>query len=102
MEIVGDLIDIGLDVLDPVQPGAMDVYEVAKRFGGHISFAGGIDVQYLMCSCTPLQIKDTVRMVIDTLGHAFGNGFLVGPANVLTPEVPIENLRALFEACHEQ
>lgn len=99
MDIVGDLIDMGLDVLDPVQPGAMDLAEVGRQFGGHVAFSGGIDLQHLFLS-TPQQIKDEVRWTLDTLGRASGGGLLVGPANVLTPEVPVESLRALFEACH--
>lgn len=99
-DIVDELIDLGLDVLDPVQPGAMDLEEVARRFGGRVSFSGAVDLQKLFLS-TPAQIRDEVRHTVDLLGRPFGGGFLVGPANVLTPEVPIENLQALFAACHE-
>ena len=88
-----------MDVVDPVQPGAMDPQEVARRFGGKVAFSGGIDDQRLV-SYTPQQLKDEVRRTIDTLGAPFGGAYLVGPANVMTPEIPIENLRALFEACH--
>jgi uroporphyrinogen decarboxylase len=101
-EIVGDLIDIGLDVLDPVQPGAMNVEEIARNFGGHITFHGAIDDQHLMTSFSPQKIKDTIRWLIDTLGRPFGNGFILCPGNSIPPETPIENLRALFEACHER
>ncbi len=98
--IVPDLIEIGVDVLDPVQPGAMDHEEVARRFGGRIAFCGAIDDQHLLGSCSPARIKDTVRRVVDTLGAPFRNALILSPGNVITPEVPIENLRALFEACH--
>lgn len=97
--IVDDLIDIGVDALDPVQPGAMDAAEVARRFGGRIAFCGSIDDQHLL-STTPAEIRDAVRRTIDQLGRPFGNALVVGPANILTPEAPLENLRALFEACH--
>jgi len=99
--IVGELIDIGLDVLDPVQPGAMDIDEVAREFGGHVSFSGGIDVQRLHGS-TPGEVRDEVRRTIDVLGRAFGDGLIVGPSNALTPEIPLGNLQALFAACHER
>jgi len=99
--IVDDLIDIGVDALDPVQPGAMDAAEVARRFGGRIAFCGAIDDQHLLAT-TPREIKDEVRRTMDTLGRSFGNALVVGPGNILTPEAPLENLRALFEACHEQ
>jgi uroporphyrinogen decarboxylase len=97
--IIGDLIDAGVDVLDPVQPEAMDLARVAKDYGGKVAFCGGISDQKL-ASLSPQQVKDHVHWVIDTLGSPFGNAYLPGPANVLCPEVPLENLRALFEACH--
>jgi len=98
--IVDDLIEIGVDVLDPVQPGAMDSCEVARRFGGRIAFAGAVDVQHLLVTGMPSQVRDHVRRTMDTLGAPFGHALLIGPANVLTPDVPIENLRALFHAAH--
>lgn len=99
-EIIEDLIELGLDVIDPIQPGAMDMEEVARRFGGRVSFSGALDLQNLISSSSPAKIKSEVRRAIDTLGKPFGNGFLVGPSNVLTPEAPIENLRALVAACY--
>ena len=99
MAIVPDLIALGVDVIDPIQPGAMDREELARQFGGRVSFCGGIDDQRL-ASHTPGQIRDEVRRTIDTLGAPFGNALIVAAANVMTPEIPLENLRALFEACH--
>jgi uroporphyrinogen decarboxylase len=100
--IVDDLIEVGMDVLDPVQPGAMDVDEVARRFGGRCSFAAVVDVQHLLSHGSPQQVRDGVRRVVDTLGRPHGGGLIVGPANVITPEIPFENLQALFEATHER
>jgi uroporphyrinogen decarboxylase len=100
MGIIPDLIDVGLDVLDPLQPGAMDVREVAKQFGGRLSFCGGVDIQNLLVFGSPQQIKDAVRRIVDALGRPFGGGLIVAPANMVTPDVPLENFRALFEAAH--
>jgi uroporphyrinogen decarboxylase len=100
-QIIGDLIDAGIDVLDPVQPEAMDIALVAREFGGKVAFCGGISDQQIAV-LTPAQVKDHVRRTVDTLGRAFGNAYLVGPSNSLPPEVPPENLQALFEACHNQ
>lgn len=99
--IVDDLIEAGMDVLDPVQPGAMDIDEVARRFGGRCSFAAAVDVQHLLSHGSPQDVRDGVRRVKETLGRPFGGGLLVGPANVITPEIPLENLQALFEVAHE-
>jgi uroporphyrinogen decarboxylase len=101
MGIVPDLIDLGLDALDPIQPGAMDMAEIARRFGGQIAFCGGVDVQHLLISGSPSDIRDGVRRLVETLARPFGNAMILAPANMVTPEVPLENLRALCEACHE-
>ena len=101
MDIVGDFIDIGLDVLDPIQPTAMDITEVARRFGGHISFLGAINAREMLSTYRPQQVKDMVRRTIDTLARPFGGSLIVSPDNVLTPDLPLENIRAMVEACHE-
>jgi uroporphyrinogen decarboxylase len=101
MGVIPELIDLGVDVLDPVQPTAMNIDEVARRFGGRIAFSGGIDDQRLE-EQTPQQVKDEVRHAIDVLARPYGNAHLLAPANVLTPRVPIENIRALLEGCHSQ
>lgn len=101
-QIVGDLIEVGMDVLDPVQPEAMDMDSIARQFGGKVAFSGAIDLQHLLTSGTPSAVRDGVRHVIETLGRPFGGSLIVSPANVMTPEIPLENLRALFQAAHEQ
>jgi hypothetical protein len=100
MSVVEDWIEVGLDVLDPLQPGAMDINDVVKRFGGRLSFCGGVDVQNLLVFGSPQQIKDAVHQLADTLGRPFGGGLIVAPANTTTPDVPLENFRALLEASH--
>lgn len=101
-EIVDDLIEIGMDALDPVQTSAMDIDELARRFGGRVTFCGAIDVQHLLPYATPGQIKDTIKRTSDILGRPFGNALILAPTNVITPDVSFENLRAMFEACHEK
>jgi len=102
MDIVGELIDIRLDVLDPVQPGAMDIERLATAYGGRVAFSGAVDVQGLLALGTPRQVKEEVRKVAAALGHPFGGALVLGPANVMTPDIPFENLVALFEAAHDQ
>ncbi|MEW6756239.1 MAG: uroporphyrinogen decarboxylase family protein, partial [Candidatus Latescibacterota bacterium] len=98
--IVGDLIDAGVDVIDPLQPEAMDLGEIARRYGGRVAFCGGLSDQAIAHQ-TPQQVRDTVRRTLDTLGRACGHAYLVGPSNVLTPEIPLANVEAVFQACHE-
>ena len=101
MDIIPDLIDLGADVLNPIQPDAMDAREIARKFGGKIAFYGGISCQQL-ANWTPQQVSNEVHRMIDTVGKLFDNAYIVGPANVLTPEIPLENLRALCEEAHQQ
>ncbi len=100
-EIVGDLIDVGVDVVDPLQPEAMDIPRIAREFGGKVAFSGGISDQHLV-AFTPTQVRDHVRRTIDTLGQAAKHAYIVAPSNVLPPEIPLANLEALFEVCHNQ
>jgi uroporphyrinogen decarboxylase len=99
--IVPELIDLGVDVLDPLQPAAMDLGALAKQFGGRVAFCGGVDDQRLE-DYTPPEVKDAVHQAIETLGRPFGNSYVVAPANAIVPSVPFENLEALIQASHEQ
>ena len=100
MDIIADLIDIGADVLDPIQPVAMDEgrsRSVSAERSPSTAASTRRNWRY-----TPQQVKDEVRRMIDTVGKPFGNAYMIGPANVLTPEVPLANIVALCEACREQ
>jgi uroporphyrinogen decarboxylase len=99
--IVGDLIDAGIDVLDPLQPEAMDLAALAREFGGRVALCGGLSDQEIARQ-TPAQVRDAVHRTVDLLGRAGNQAYLVGPSNVLTPEIPLPNIEALFQACHEQ
>jgi uroporphyrinogen decarboxylase len=99
--IIADLIEVGVDVLDPLQPGPLNLSEVARQFGGKVAFSGGIDDQRLE-NYSPQEVKDMVRRTIDTLGRPFGNAYMISAANSMLPSVPLENLQAMMQACHEQ
>ena len=99
--IIPDLIEVGVDVLDPLQPGPLDHAEIARRYGGRVAFSGGIDDQRLE-DYSPQQVKDMVRQAIDTLGRPFGNSYMISAANSILPSVPLENLQAMIQASHEQ
>jgi uroporphyrinogen decarboxylase len=100
-EIIGDLIDAGVDVVNPLQPEALDLRRVAAEFGGKVAFWGGLSDQDVAVM-TPAQVRDEVHRAIDTLGAPFGNRYVLCLSNIMMPEIPIENLVALFEACHDQ
>jgi uroporphyrinogen decarboxylase len=100
-DIIGDLIDAGVDVINPLQPEAMDLRLVAREFGGKVAFWGGLSDQAIAVQ-TPAQVRDEVRRAIDTLGSPYGNAYVLCLSNLMMPEIPPDNLVALFEACHSQ
>lgn len=98
-EIIPDLIEIGLTVLNPVQPECMDPVALKKQYGGQLAFWGTIGTQTTMPFGTPAEVRATVRHMIETVGK--GGGLVLAPTHVLEPDVPWENIVAFFEAVEE-
>jgi len=98
-EFLDDLIDIGVDILNPVQVSAagMDTAGLKKRFGKNLVFwGGGCDTQAVLNSGTPAQVRQEVRRRIGDL--APGGGFVFNPVHNIQPQVPPENVAELFKA----
>ena len=98
--IIPDLIEVGVDVMDPLQPGPLNLAEISAKHGGKVAFSGGIDDQRLE-DYTPQEVKEMVHRTIDTLGRPHGNAYVIAAANAILPSVPLENLAAMIQACHE-
>lgn len=94
MEIIPDLIEIGLNVLDPVQVRANDQAAVKRLYGDRLCIMGGMDTQYLLATATPDEVTEEVRARIALLGP--GSGFILAP-DTLIP-VPEANYRAYLAA----
>jgi uroporphyrinogen decarboxylase len=99
--IIPDLIEIGLDVLNPVQPNAAGMAPAALKntFGDRVAFFGGLDTQGAIPFGTVDDVRAEVRLRILELGG--GGGYMVGPAHDIQPEAPIENVLAIFDAIRE-
>jgi uroporphyrinogen decarboxylase len=97
--LIGDFIEAGVDILNPVQPECMDFTEVFAEYGGRISFNGTIGTQQLMPHGTPEQVKAEVKRNLEIAGEK--GGFFCCPTHMLEPEVPWENIEAYAEACRE-
>lgn len=96
---IGDLIDAGVDILNPVQPECMSFEKLYKEFGSKISFCGTIGTQTVMPFGTPNEIKAEVKKNLDiTQGKG---GLVCCPTHMLEPEVPWENLMAYLAAVKE-
>ena len=96
--IIPDLIEIGIDILNPIQPETMDAAWLKREYGQHLSFWGGIGVQTTMPFGTPAEVHRAVRSLIDVAGPT---GLLVAPAHVIEPDVPWDNIVAFLEAVQE-
>ncbi len=94
-----DLIDIGLDVLEPVQP-CMDIHDLKRKFGEDLVFWGGIDTQELLPFGTPAEIQAHVEETIRTLGK--GGGHIIGPSQEVMRDVPLKNIIVLLKTIIEE
>ena len=88
----------GIGALNPVQIRAKDMApeKLKAEFGDQISFHGGVDSQVVLPSRTPEGVDEEVRRLVNILGR--NGGFLLGPCHSIQPDVPPENIRALFGA----
>jgi uroporphyrinogen decarboxylase len=99
MSLIEDLIEIGVDILNPIQPlpGLMEPEELRIRFGDSL-YHGGLDVQNLLLQGTPKSVRQHVNRYLDALGP---EGYIMAPANSVQPGTPPENLVAAYEAVRQ-
>ena len=95
-----DFIEIGLDVIHPIQKNTMDENEIARKYGDRLCIFAGFDVQYLMAFGTPEEVREEVKHLMETYKRQDGR-FLMTMGNGSTPDWKIENLTALYEASLE-
>jgi uroporphyrinogen decarboxylase len=96
--IIPELIEIGVDILNPVQPECMDPVEIKKQYGEQLSFWGTIGTQTVMPFGSPQQVREVCEKMIQEVGR--GGGLGLAPTHVLEPEVPWENIQAFIDAVH--
>ena len=96
-----DWADMGLDVLDPIQPRArnMDTAAIKAEIGDRLSFHGGIDIQHVLPHGTTEEVYEEVRQRIQDL--APGGGYILAPAHNVQGDVPPQNLIAMRDAVEE-
>jgi uroporphyrinogen decarboxylase len=98
-DIVPDMVEAGLDILNPLQPECLDVDAIYGEYGGRLTFDGCIGTQSTMPWGTPDDVRVRVKEVIEKYGR--NGGLFISPTHVLEPEVPLENIDAYFDACRE-
>ncbi len=94
--IIPDLIEIGVTVLNPVQPECIDPLAVKQQYGDRLALWGTIGTQTTMPFGTPAEVRAEVRKRIETVGA--DGGLILGPTHSLEPDVPWENIVALYDA----
>lgn len=102
VDILDDLIDVGVNILHPIQPMArgMDLAELKKRFGKHLTFHGGIDTQRVVPFGTVEEVKAETIKCFEILGK--GGGYILGPSHCFQPNDPMENIAAIYKAAQEE
>jgi uroporphyrinogen decarboxylase len=89
------LIDCGVDILNPIQPGAymMEPERLKRDYGDRISFWGGIDTQELLPRGTPGEVRERVCGILSVMD---GGGYILSPAHCIQQDVPAENIAAIY------
>lgn len=94
-KVIPSLIEMGLDVLNPVQPECMDLEMLKREYGDTLTFWGGISTQQALPFGTPDAVKAETRRVRDLMSA--GGGYILSPAQQIQGDVPVENVLALLD-----
>lgn len=96
--LLPDLIEIGVDIIEPVQPVSEEMApeKLKQEFGHKLCFCTGVDPQHKMPYMRPNAIDSEVKKIVQIF--APGGGFILGPINDIQPDVPPENIVAMYEA----
>lgn len=97
-DLLDDLIEAGLDILNPVQATAVDMEpeKLKKKAGDHLVFWGGISTQNVLRTGTVEDVREAVREKIS--GFAAGGGYILSADHNLLGDIPLENILAMYEA----
>jgi uroporphyrinogen decarboxylase len=96
-DIIPDLIEIGLDVLNPIQckcPG-MDPLSLKAEFGKSLAFMGGVDTEYLLPNGTVAEVRRETARLLEGM-TADGGGYILAASHTVPPETPLDNIFALY------
>jgi uroporphyrinogen decarboxylase len=97
--IIGDLIEIGMDVLNPIQsncPG-MDPLDLKREYGRQLAFMGGVDTQQLLPNGSPEQVRSATARLVEGM-TSDGGGYILAASHTISPETPDENIFAMYDA----
>ena len=97
-DLIPDLIELGVDVLDPVQvlSSGMDPEGLKQDYGRDLCFSGGVDEQELLPHGTEQEVYEAVDVLLGIM--APGGGFIIGPTHNFQEDIPTANIMALYDA----
>jgi len=95
--ILPDLVEIGLNCLNPVQPEVLEPRRLRREFGGELSFYGGISTQEVLPRVSPDEVRAATRICQAELAPE-GTGLILGPSHRMQSDIPMENVVAMLEA----
>ncbi len=98
VDILPDIVEMGLDILESVQPEArgMSPYALKDQWGDRITFWGGLGSQSIIPFGTPEELRAEIKRLSNYMGK--GGGYILSPAKALLPETPTENAIAVIES----
>jgi uroporphyrinogen decarboxylase len=94
--VIDDLVEVGVDLLNPVQPESMDPAGLKKRYGKRIALWGTVSTQSTLPFGSPAEVEAEIRERIETCGP--GGGFLIAPTHNIQLDVPFENIQAFYSS----
>lgn len=99
MPVFDDLLSLGMNAVNPIEPGAMDIDVVKQRYGKRICIHGNIDLHYTLTRGTPAEVRAEVRHRIAAIGA--GGGYIIASANSITDYCRVENVLEMRDAIRE-
>jgi len=98
-KLIPDLIETGVEILNPIQPECMDPVDIKRLYGNRLSFWGTVGTQTTMPFGSTDQVRQCCRRMIREVGK--GGGLVLAPTHTIEPEVPWENIHAFLDVVKE-
>ena len=97
VDLIPELLDIGLDILQPLQfsAGRMDPRDLKTRFGKELCFCGGVDIQHTLPHGTPDEVRAETKELIGVLGK--NGGYILASSHTLLNDIPFDNVLAMYD-----
>ena len=95
VKIMDDIVELGVDVINPIQPECMNLRMLKERYGDKLSFWGGISTQRTLPYGTPAEVSKEVETTIKLMSQ--NGGYITSPSQGILPDVPYENIKVLIQ-----